>query len=214
MTGIGFSLVATPFLVVASGSREGVREAILLSSVLNLAMLSGERRLVRARQAALLWVPAAVVTPAAAIVVRNTAPARLTVVAGTLTVVTAVALGAGRRVQLARGRAGALGAGLASGVMNVVAGIGGPVAALYALNAGWPPEATRATLQAYFLALNVVALASLGLPGLGVWQAVGLGAGWLAGTVLTRRVSQPAALWATLGLAGAGGAVAIARGLW
>ncbi len=48
VTGIGFSLVATPFLVVTSGSREGVREAILLSSVLNLAMLGGEVRLVRA----------------------------------------------------------------------------------------------------------------------------------------------------------------------
>ncbi|MDP9071539.1 MAG: sulfite exporter TauE/SafE family protein, partial [Actinomycetota bacterium] len=101
----------------------------------------------------------------------------------------------------------------ASGAMNVVAGIGGPAAALYALNAGWPPEATRATLQAYFLALNVVALASLGLPSLGLGQAVGLVVGWLAGTVLARRLPQQAAMGATLALAGGGGAIAVARGL-
>ncbi len=213
MTGIGFALVCAPFLIVASGSREGVREAILLSSVLNAALLGRERRRVLLPQAALLWVPAALVTPPLAAVVRDAPANGLALVAGTLTVSSAVALGVGLRVGAARGRAGALAAGVVSGAMNVVAGIGGPMAALYALNAGWPPESTRATLQAYFLALNLVALASLGLPSVSLLQFGALLAGWLAGSLLAPRLPAGAAFWATLGLAAVGGALAVGRAL-
>ena len=211
VTGIGFALVCTPFLVVTSGSREGVREAILLSSVLNVAVLAREGRRVLVGRAVALWVPAALVTPLVAAAVRRAPAAVLTLLAGVLTVLAAMALGAGLRAGAATGRAGAVAAGVVSGAMNMVAGIGGPAAALYALNAGWAPESTRPTLQAYFLALNAVALASLGLPTVTLAQVAGLLGGWLAGSLVARRVPGRAAFWATLGLAVAGGCLAIAQ---
>ena len=213
LTGIGFALVCAPFLVATSGSREGVREAILLSSLLNAALLCREARLVRLRPAVLLWVPAALTTPLVAWAVRRAPADHLAVAAGVLTLVAAAAVGAGVRVRRAAGPAGAVGAGVLSGAMNVVAGIGGPAAALYAVNAGWPPASARSTLQAYFLALNAVALASLGLPDVTVAQAAGLVAGWVAGTLAARRVPDRAAVAATLALAVLGGGVAIGRGL-
>ena len=213
LTGIGFSLVCAPFLVATSGSREGVREAILLSLVLNVALLCREARLVRLRPAAVIWVPAALVTPVVAWAVRRAPADQLAVAAGVVTVVTALALGAGVRVRSASGPAGAVGAGVVSGAMNVVAGIGGPAVALYAVNAGWPVASARPTLQAYFVALNAVGLASLGVPDVTLAQAAGLVAGWLGGTLAAPRVPDRAAVVATLALAVVGGGVAIGHGL-
>jgi len=89
--------------------------------------------------------------------------------------------------------------------------------ALYAANAGWPAEASRSTLQLYFLVLNVAALASLGLPRvpgtLLAASAVALVAGMLAGAPLARRVPEQAARRTTLALAGLGGAVVLVGAL-
>ena len=97
--------------------------------------------------------------------------------------------------------------------MNVVAGVGGPAVALYAANAGWPAAAMRSTGQAYFLVLNVVALASLGLPAvpgrLVLACLVALAAGLLAGARLADTVPEAGARRVTLVLAGLGGLVVL-----
>jgi uncharacterized membrane protein YfcA len=102
-----------------------------------------------------------------------------------------------------------------SAATNVVAAIGGPPVALYAANAGWAADTTRATLQLYFLVLNVVALAALGLPEVGPAllgaSAAALAVGLLAGAPLARRVPEQAARRTTLGLAGLGGLAVLVR---
>jgi hypothetical protein len=89
--------------------------------------------------------------------------------------------------------------------------------ALFAANAGWSADAQRATLQAYFLGVNVVALLSLGLPavppGLLAASSAALVVGLAAGQPVARRVSDRAARRATLGLAGSGGAVVLVQAL-
>jgi uncharacterized membrane protein YfcA len=101
--------------------------------------------------------------------------------------------------------------------MNVTAGIGGPAIALYARNAEWPATAMRSTAQVYFLGLNVVALASLGLPhvagGLLAGCVVAIAVGLLVGGAVVRRVAEPTARRLTLGLAAAGGAVVLVRSI-
>jgi hypothetical protein len=64
----------------------------------------------------------------------------------------------------------------------------GPFAAQYAVNSRWPPRARAATLQAYFAVLNVVVLATLGLPRhLAVVAAAGTGLAPVGGvTVVTQ----------------------------
>ena len=213
VTGIGFALVCAPFLVALLGPREGVRTVVLLSAVLNAAVLAREHRGVLVTEGALLLAPAVVVTPLAGWAVRRLPEDALALAAGVLVLASAAALALGLRLHRARGRAGAVAAGGASAVMNVVGGIGGPAAALYAVNAGWPAGRTRPTLQAYFLVLNLVTLAIIGLPSLEPLQLAALAGGWVAGTLVLGRVDDRLALRATLALAGAGGLVAVVRAL-
>ena len=110
--------------------------------------------------------------------------------------------------------AGTVVAGAASGAMNVLSATAGPVAALYAVNAGWPAHARTATLQAYFAALNIVSLTAVGLPsqpGLIGAAALGVLAGLPAGQILGYRLSPSLARRLVLIAAASGGLAVLAR---
>jgi hypothetical protein len=142
---------------------------------------------------------------------------RVVVVPGLAAVAGAAALFSGVRWPAAHSRPGMVGAAVVSAGMNDAAGIGGPAVALWADNAGWPHERTRSTLQLYFLGLNAVALATLGLPhqsgGRYGEMAAALVGGYLVGGVLARRTSPAAARRVALLLAFAGGCVVLLRAL-
>lgn len=211
VAGIGFALVCAPFLVAAEGSHQGVRLSILLSAVLNAFMVLHARRDVRVGDAGLLFLPAAVASGLTALVVRRLPERTLALIAGFVIVGAVAALASGLRVARARGRGGALVAGAVSGSMNVVSGVGGPPVALYAVNAGWPARTSRATLQAYFLAINVVALVGLGLPRVPPALFVAMALGWAVGAVLDRRVPDRYATAAILSISAIGGVVTLIR---
>lgn len=213
VTGIGFALVCAPFLVALLGPEEGVRAAIVLGIPLNVTMLVTSRRDLRLGDAALLLVPAAVVMPLAGAAVRRTDANALALAAGVLTIVAAGLLATGRRAAGIRGRAGAIGAAVVSAAMNAIAAIGGPAVALYSINAGWRPEAARATLQAYFLGLNVITLVVLGFAWPALPLAVGLVVGLALGWAVAGHVAVDAARLATLAVAAVGGCAAIGRAL-
>jgi uncharacterized membrane protein YfcA len=216
-SGIGFALVCGPLLIATQGQDNGVRLVVLLSAVLNTAILVREHPDVRYADGAALLVPAVVATPLLVPLVRRVDDAAATALAGVLTTAAAVVLLAGLRARALHGRVGAALAGVVSAAMNVLAGIGGPAAALYAANAGWPAPATRSTLQAYFLVLNVVTLLAFGLPSVSAPVAaaliVAIAAGYLVGTVATRRMGEVTARRTTLLLAAAGGLAAVVRAL-
>ena len=211
--GIGFTLVSGPLLVAALGPADGVRLSVVLSLVVNVAVLTRTVRETSWRDAALLLVPAVLATPLLARLLRDAPERALQALAGAAILVGSLVLGAGVRWRAAGGRAGAVGAGVVSAAMNVVAGVGGPAVALYAANAGWPAAAMRSTGQAYFLVLNVVALASLGLPAvpgrLVLACLVALAAGLLAGARLADKVPEAGARRVMLVLAGLGGLVVL-----
>ncbi len=217
VSGIGFVLACGPFLVAVLGPHEGVRLAVLLSLVVNVAVLSRTWRSADVPRALLLLVPAGLSLPLAALALRHTPDRVAAAVAGASALLGALALASGLRWRAAEGRAGAVGAGLLSGAMNAAAGIGGPAIALYATNAGWPVAAMRSTAQVYFLGLNVVALLSLGLPHQSrpfvAACLLALVLGLAVGGLVARRVSEPAARRLTLLLAAVGGAVVLARSL-
>lgn len=215
VSGIGFALVCGPLLVAALGPADGVRLAVLLSLVLNVVLLVRLWRHVDRRRTLLLLVPAAVATPLLAVAVRAVPTRPAAALAGAVVLVGVALLGSGLRWRAAQGPAGAVAAGLLGALTNLVAAVAGPVVALWAANAPWRAEVQRASLQAYFLGLNVVALPSLGLPQVGGGLLLGcllaLGAGALLGVPLARRVGEAAARRTTLVLAAAGGAVVLAR---
>lgn len=217
VSGIGFSLVSGPLLVAVLGPADGVRLGIVLSMAVNAVVLARERRSVRLGDGLLLLLPAALATPLWAALARRLDDRVAAGAAGAAAVLGAAALGAGLRWRAARGRVGAVGAGLVSSLMNVVAAIGGPAVALWAANAGWSAAASRATLQLYFLGLNLVALAALGPPDVPVLLVPvclgGVAVGLAVGARLARRVDDEAARRVTLGLAAAGGLVVLVRSL-
>lgn len=216
VTGIGFSLVCAPVLIAVLGPREGVRTALALSTVLNLALLARTHRHVLVREGSLLLVPAVGATPLLAWGARRIDGRVLTCAAGVLTVASAAALAVGLRWRrAARSSLAGVAAGVVSAAMNVVGSIGGPAAALYAVNSGWPVERARPTLQTIFLMSNLVALASLGLPAR--WRPelfLALVVGLAVGMVVARRVPDGAARSATLAIAAFGGAFAVVKAIF
>jgi uncharacterized membrane protein YfcA len=213
-TGFGFSLVCAPFLIAAYKAPSGVRLTLVLSMIVNLALLAREHRGIDYRAVVLLLLPAMLVAVPVAYVVRHSRTGPLTVVAGLICLAGVVALARGRELRGLAGRSGTAVVGAVSGGMNAVAGMSGPAAVLYALNARWPVDRARPTLQLYFLGLNVVTLVSVGGPDrLPVPIVVGFVAGVLGGAALAGRLPEAAVRPATLALAGVGSIIAVARGL-
>ncbi len=213
VTGFGLALVCAPFLVAAFGPGDGVRQAVLLSSVINAAILLREGRAARVGDALLLLAPAAAATPLLALALRRLDARSLTVVAGLATIFGTVALARGLRLRRVRGVWGAAGAGVVSAAMNVIGGLSGPAVALYIVNAGWPAASVRPTLQAYSLVLNLITLGVLGMPTLIPQLFVGLIAGWAGGSLLAGHLSPTWARHATLIVAATGGVLAVLKGL-
>ena len=192
----------------------GVQLNLLLSMAVNVAVLAREHRHVDHRAAGLLLAPTVVAIVPAAYAVHRMARGPLTVAAGLVCLAAVAALAAGVRLRRGSGRAGTAMVGLLSGAMNVVAGISGPPVVVFALNAEWPPERIRPTMQLFFLGLNALTLLSLGPPHrLPLSLAGGFLAGWFAARLLGHRPSVDAVRRGTLLLAAAGSALAIGRGL-
>jgi uncharacterized membrane protein YfcA len=217
VSGIGFSLVCGPLLVVALGPQDGVRLSVLLSLVLNVVLLARLWRQVEWPRTLLLLVPSALCTPVFALLASGLPERPAAAAAGAVVLVGVALLASGLRWHAARGRSGAVAAGVVGAATNVLASVAGPAVAVWAANAEWEARVQRASLQAYFLGLNCVALPTLGLPRvstpvlLGCLAALAVGA--LLGAPLARRVSEPAARRTTLLLAAAGGAAVLAGAL-
>jgi len=207
ISGIGFALVGGPLLFTVFGAREGVRVAVVLSMVVNVAVLAREHRAVMVRRVLPVAVAALAATPILVAALSSANGTALRAAAGAVIVVGAALVATGRTRDF--GTAGGVVAGLVSATMNVLASAGGPAVAVYASGARWDPTRLRATLQAYFLALNVVTLATLGPPDWTARRAVVLIAALLlgsaAGAFIAPRVSGRMARSVTLVLAGAGG---------
>jgi uncharacterized protein len=207
VSGIGFALVGGPLLFTVFGAREGVRVAVVLSMLVNVGVLAREHRAVMWRRVLPVLVTALAATPVLAHLLADAHPRALRALAGAVIVVGAALVAAGRTADT--GLAGGVIAGVVSATMNVLASAGGPAVAVYAAGARWDPLRVRATLQAYFLVLNVVTLAALGGPHWSWMQAIVLVACLLAGSVLggwlIGRVSQQRARTVTLAMAAAGG---------
>jgi uncharacterized membrane protein YfcA len=205
VTGLGFALVAAPALIALLGPTEGVAVVVCLGILASVVPLLGQWRHVRARDGGALLVPTLLATPMVGALVAGADTAALAVGAGVAVLVGVVALWRGLRWSQLVSIPGAIGTGVASAVMNVIGGVGGPPVALYAANAGWPPVQARATLQGFFLIQGIVTMLVIGpvLPDL--WQVGALLLGTVAGTWLAPRISEPAARAAVLGVAGFGG---------
>jgi len=216
-TGLGFALVAAPFLVLLTGPTTGVSLSNALSASLCALVLARTGRQALWRQVALLAVPALLAIPLGVLVVRSLPDGPLLVAVGGLAIAAVLVVVAGRRRQLLPGRRSAVVAGALSGFMNVTAGVGGPMVTAYAVSRRWPLPVFIPTAQATLLLVNVASLVGKGVPALGtaVWLVSGtaLLAGLAAGELVSRRLGATRGLHLVIAVALAGGVATVVRGL-
>lgn len=217
-TGMGFALVAAPFLVLALGPFEGILVANVCgtaSALLNLTQVHSDIDWRRAR-----WViPAGVVgVVPGAVAVRVLPSAVLSIVIGAIVLLGLAFTVAARNLTVPNSPLVAGAGGLASGFMNVTAGVGGPGLVVYALATDWPHARFAATAQVHFAVLGVASLAmKLALPSLG-WLgwlvlAAALGLGLAGGNLLARRIDASAAMRLVIAIAGLGAVLALVQGV-
>ncbi|MFB9377253.1 TSUP family transporter [Kineococcus gynurae] len=218
-TGLGFALIASPFLVLLAGPHDGVSLGNALSAGSCLLALRSTRGGLDVRQLLLLAVPAVLVVPLGAVLIADVPDAPMLVAVGLLSLVAVVVVvltRGGARVAADAPGWGA-GAGAAGGLLNVAAGVGGPIAAAWCLSRRWPPATFVATMQAYLLVINLTSLLVKGLPRVevAVWPVAlaALLAGSVLGDRLAGRVPARAAYRLTVGLALTGALVALVRGV-
>lgn len=217
VTGLGFALVSSPFLVLLMGPFSGVLLANALSLVANLVVLAQTRRDVELRKALLLAVPALLAVMPGAWVARSLPAPVLAIAVGGLVLMALVVVASSQRPRILRGTPGALMAGAMSGFMNVTAGVGGPAITLYALSSRWTHRPFVATVQLYFALLNAGSLAAKGWPHLtpATWVVAGcaLALGVAAGHRLADVVSPVQARRLVTSLAVLGSLATVVKGV-
>jgi uncharacterized membrane protein YfcA len=218
VTGLGFSLVASPFMVLLLGPFNGVLVINACGAVAASIVLTQVWRDVDLRRAVLLIVPALPAVAVGAWMARSLPAAPLAIVVGLLILVALVAVVASERARVLRGTRGAVIAGIGSGFLNVTVGAGGPAVAVYAVSIQWAQRNFAATAQLVFAALGVASLvAKGGRPSMATagWITVagGLLIGILAGNHLAERVSPERAQTAVIFLAMAGALLTVVKGV-
>lgn len=188
-TGMGFALVASPLLVLLLGPIQGIVVANVCgttSAILNLTQLHPSVDWRRAK-----WVvPAGVIgVIPGALAVSKMPSAILAVVVSAVVLVGVVVTILARRLTLPSSPVVAVAAGLASGFMNVTAGVGGPGLVIYGLATRWEHGRFAATAQVHFVVVGVASLAAKWTqPSVGyqawVAMAIALATGLAAGNVL------------------------------
>lgn len=218
VSGMGFALVASPFLVALLGPFEGILVINLFGALASFVILQTVWRDVAFKKAGLILIPAAVATIPGAVVAQFVPSAVLATGIGALVLVTLVGsffLQGNSRVM---GRGGALTAGAVSGFMNVTAGVGGPAVSAYAIATRWPQREFAATAQLYFCALGAISLlAKHALPSLS-WQswvvcAAALAVGVGLGHFFSHLVSASTARVMVVVLAFVGASLIIVKGI-
>lgn len=217
LTGMGFALVASPLLVLLLGNGNGVSLIVALGLIQAPFMLALVWRDVEPKKALGLLAPAVVgLIPGAWLAARLPRPV-LSIVVGSLILVGIGATVASERARVFTGTPGLLASGFLSGLMNALAGIGGPAIVLYAVSTGWAHASFVATIQLYFGGLSLATLIAKGPPTLDViaWAVaiVALALGLLLGQALSTRVPARVARWLVIAVAVAGGVATIVKGV-
>ncbi|WP_349828303.1 sulfite exporter TauE/SafE family protein [Brevibacterium litoralis] len=226
ITGMGFALVAGPFLVLLLDPVPGVVLVNLCSVVSAALVLTRVWRQVRWKRVAVLLAGSLVgILPGAWLAVSMGSDALYVLVGGLIVLGIASSLLGSRFAAPVVPRPWKSGtAGVVSGFMSGAAGVGGPALSVYAIMTRWEQRSFAATAQGYFLAnaaCAVIAKVALdparALPHLTwqVWVAilVAMLVGLAAGDGLSRRVPLGAARAGMIALAFAGGAFTLVKGV-
>ena len=162
ISGMGFALVSSPFLVMVLGPHEGVMLVNLLGACSSLLIFAQVFRQVEYKKVLILLIPAMLMTLPGAWVAATMDGPLLSVI---ISIMVILALGSSfmiRNLPMAQSKSLAVGAGAVSGFMSVTAGVSGPAIAGYAIASRWPQAQFAISVQLYFLVLSLTSLAAKG----------------------------------------------------
>ncbi|MCO4274602.1 sulfite exporter TauE/SafE family protein [Pseudarthrobacter sp. HLT3-5] len=223
-TGMGFALVAAPFLVLLLGPVEGVILVNLCGAVTAGAIIFRVFRDVNWRTYGILTAAAVVGIVPASFAVRIMPPAVLEIGIGLLLAAGLTVLLAMRSAHLAPRRRFLWAAGAMSGFMNASAGVGGPAVSIYSLATRWPHRSFAATMQPYFFTIGSLSLVAKAattpaqFPDIPwhMWVAISVAClvGLGVGELFAKRVSPKAAQIVLIVLAYLGAAATVTRGVF
>jgi uncharacterized membrane protein YfcA len=164
-SGFGFAMVGVAGLALVLAPAVAVPVILVLEVLVGLLLLPPVRHEIAWRPVAVLAVGAAVTTPIGTYLLASI-PADAARIAIAVVIALAALLlllaGGGRP---APGTAATVGVGGVSGLLNGAFGVGGPPIALFFLSGDRRAAVSRASMMAYFLVIDVVALAAFGVGG-------------------------------------------------
>ena len=217
VTGFGFMLLALPALVIGYSAQVVVPALLMAWIPLGTVQHIQLRREVDWRRLCLLGVPGLLGMPLGVYVLSNTDTLTMQRGIGILMVGLAILLQLKPGSPFKRESATVFGVGLVSGVLAGCTAVSGPPIVLLGLKQHWDVGKFRATLLTYFLVLSLVGLPfyyRAGLLDTGcIYLALsgfpGLGAGFLVGTYLRKRIASEAFRWIAVGMVLVSGLVAV-----
>jgi uncharacterized membrane protein YfcA len=223
ITGMGFALVAAPFLVLLLGPVEGVVLVNVCGAVTAGAIIFRVVHDIDWRRYLLLAASALLGIIPAAILIRFIPPAVLEISIGVILAAGLTVLLVLKSATLPAQRRYLFTAGGLSGFMNTAAGVGGPAVSMYSIATRWQHKSFAATMQPYFFTIGAFSLISKAITApatfpvmpLGMWVAVAVAclAGLVVGDVAAKFVPARAAQVLLVILAYLGAAATIVRGV-
>lgn len=185
ISGMGFALVSSPFLVMVLGPHEGVMLVNLLGACSSLLIFAQVFRQVEYKKVLILLLPAMLMTLPGAWVAAALDGPLLSVIISIMVILALASSFMIRNLPLAQSKSLAVGAGAVSGFMSVTAGVSGPAIAGYAIASRWPQAQFAISVQLYFLVLSLTSLAAKGgMPQLHWQQWAGCFAAMVVGILL------------------------------
>ncbi|PMQ18614.1 sulfite exporter TauE/SafE family protein [Glutamicibacter arilaitensis] len=185
ISGMGFALVSSPFLVMVLGPHEGVMLVNLLGACSSLLIFAQVFRQVEYKKVLILLIPAMLMTLPGAWVAAALDGPLLSVIISIMVILALASSFMIRNLPMGQSKSLAVGAGGVSGFMSVTAGVSGPAIAGYAIASRWPQAQFAISVQLYFLVLSLTSLAAKGgMPQLHWQQWAGCFAAMVVGILL------------------------------
>jgi uncharacterized membrane protein YfcA len=218
VTGFGYALVATPFLILLLPPVQAVPLVLVSWFPIAIFLVIGSRqhlvpgRLRRMLAGALMGAPIGMYGLA------SLPEATMRAAIGVLTLLAVVAMLLRPSVPVAKEGRFLAGAGFLSGILGGASGLSGPPIVLLGLRQRWEHESFRATLLCFFFILHgsiSIAFGGVGILtedtlGLSVRALPGIIAGYALGMLLKGRVDAGMYRRLAIGLVSAGGMLALA----
>jgi len=223
VTGMGFALVAAPFLVLLLGPVEGVVLVNVCGAVTAGAIIFRVVKDIDWKRYAALAASALLGIIPAAILIRLIPAPVLEISIGVILAVGLTVLLVLKSATLPQRRRYLLTAGGLSGFMNTAAGVGGPAVSMYSIATRWQHKSFAATMQPYFFTIGTFSLISKAITApatfpvlpLAMWLAVAVAclAGLVLGDLASKHVPARAAQFLLIILAYLGAGATIIRGI-